>query len=155
MVAEDVLCVPVVDEKLTSTRFIKLKDPVLVSGEETKRLDSVLLLVNTAMLSHVGLYSGGEDAPVGGSVKKGSGTLLVKTRKRILSALENSNGSGSDGKLLQQLCDFDTLLALDAMIGKKESEELCGLVRKYARGQKRGTVIEDHLKLTLQSVLGG
>jgi hypothetical protein len=29
------------------------------------------------------------------------------------------------------------------------------LVRKYARGQKRGTVIEDHLKLTLQSVLGG
>jgi hypothetical protein len=59
------------------------------------------------MLSHVGLHSGGEDDPVGGSVKKGSGTLLIKTR---LSALENSIVSGSDGKLLQQLCDFDTCL---------------------------------------------
>lgn len=39
--------------------------------------------------------------------------------------------------LLQQLCDFDTLLALDAMIGKKEREELCGLVRKRGKGGRR------------------
>ncbi len=75
-------------EKSTSTRFISLKDPVVVSGEETKRLDSVLLLVST-------------DDPVGGSVKKGSGTLLIKTR---LSALENSIGSESDGKLFFNNC---------------------------------------------------
>lgn len=149
MVAENVLSPPVVDEALQSTRFMALKDPVVVSGEETKRLDSVLLLVNTAMLSHVGLYSGGANAPIGGNVKRGSGALLVKTRKRILAAMEQGNGA------LKELCDFDVLLALDSLIGRQESEKLCLLVRKYARGQKKGTVLDGHLKLTLQSVLGG
>mmetsp|Transcript_25119 Transcript_25119/g.38568 ORF Transcript_25119/g.38568 Transcript_25119/m.38568 type:complete len:136 (+) Transcript_25119:40-447(+) len=128
----------------------KNKDPVVVSGEETKRLDSVLLLVNTAMLSHVGLYSGGTNAPIGGNVKKTSGALLGKTRKRILAALEKKDGS----EVLSELCDFDVVLAIDALIGKEESEKLCLLVRKYARGQKKGTVINEQLKLTLRSVLG-
>eukprot|EP00571_Detonula_confervacea_P001799 CAMPEP_0172315912 /NCGR_PEP_ID=MMETSP1058-20130122/26658_1 /TAXON_ID=83371 /ORGANISM="Detonula confervacea, Strain CCMP 353" /LENGTH=545 /DNA_ID=CAMNT_0013030109 /DNA_START=62 /DNA_END=1696 /DNA_ORIENTATION=- len=147
MTAENVLSPPVVDEALQSTRFIKLKDPVVVSGEEIKLLDSVLLIVNTAMLSHVGLYSGGVNAPIGGNVKKGSGALLVKTRKRILAALEQGNGA------LNELCDFDTLLALDSLIGREDSEKLCLLVRKYARGQKKGTMLDAHLKLSLQSVL--
>jgi len=150
MVAENVLSPPIVDEKLQSTRFMTLKDPVVVSGEETKRLDSVLLLVNTAMLSHVGLYSGGTNAPIGGNVKKTSGALLGKTRKRILAALEKKDGS----EVLSELCDFDVVLAIDALIGKEESEKLCLLVRKYARGQKKGTVINEQLKLTLRSVLG-
>lgn len=149
MVSENVMSAPVVDEALQSTRFLTLKDPVVVSGEETKQLDSVLLLVNTAMLSHVGSYSGGTNAPVGGNVKRGSGALLVKTRKRILAALEQAGGP------LKELCDFDILLALDALIGREDSERLCSLVRKYARGQKKGTVFDEHLKLTLQSVLGG
>ena len=149
MVAESALQPPKVDESLQSTRFVDLNDPVVISGEETKHLDSVLLLVNTAMLSHVGQYSGGMNAPTGGNVKRGSGALLVKTRKRILAALE-------DGKdELKELCDFDILMALDALIGREESEQLCSLVKKYARGQKKGTVLDEHLKLTLQSVLGG
>lgn len=152
MVAEGTLSPPIVDEALESTRFVALRDPVVVSGEETKRLDSVLLLVNTAMLSHVGLYSGGANAPAGGNVKRASGALLVKTRKRILAALSGDQGSGD---AMKELCDFDILLALDALISREESENLCLLVRKYARGQKRGTVLDDHLKLTLQSVLGG
>jgi hypothetical protein len=150
MVAENVLSPPIVDEKLQSTRFLTLKDPVVVSGEETKRLDSVLLLVNTAMLSHVGLYSGGVNAPIGGNVKKTSGALLGKTRKRILTALEEKDGS----QVLAELCDFDVLLAIDALIGKEESEKLCSLVRKYARGQKKGAAIGEKLELTLKSVLG-
>ena len=150
MVAEGALKAPIVDEKLESTRFLTLKDPVVVSGDETKRLDSVLLLVNTAMLSHVGLYSGGENAPAGGNVKRNSGALLSKTRKRILAALENKESSHA----LKELCDFDVLMALDTMVGKNEMKELCELVKKYARGQKRGTVMGDHLKLVLQSVLG-
>ena len=152
MVAENALSPPVVDESLTSTRYMKLKDPAVVSGEETKKLDSVLLLVNTAMLSHVGLYSGGTDAPVTGNVKRGSGALLAKTRKRLLSAIEQ----GDNNMILKELCDFDILLALDTLIGsREESEKLCLLVRKYARGQKKGTVLDDHLKLVLQSALGG
>jgi hypothetical protein len=150
MVAENVLSPPIVDEKLQSTRFMTLKDPVVVSGEETKRLDSVLLLVNTAMLSHVGLYSGGTNAPIGGNVKITSGALLGKTRKRIVAALEKKDGN----EALIELCDFDVLLAIDALIGKEESEKLCSLVRKYARGQKKGTVLGEQLKLTLRSVLG-
>ena len=153
MVAEDALKAPSVDAQLKSTRFLSLKDPVVVSGEETTRLDSVLLLVNTAMLSHVGLYSGGEDAPPGGHVKRNSGALLSKTRKRLLAALQ-SEGSSSSQSSLKELCDFDVLMALDKMIGKKEMEELCELVKKYSRGQKKGTALSAHLKLTLQSVLG-
>lgn len=150
MVAEGILKAPVVDEKLKSTRFVTMKDPVVVSGEETKRLDSVLFLVNTAMLSHVGLYSGGENAPPAGNVKRNSGTMLSKTRKRILAALAQKESS----HILKELCNFDVLMALDAIIGQDEIRELCELVKKYARGQKRGTVLSDHLKLTLQSILG-
>ncbi|KAL7428945.1 hypothetical protein ACHAXH_000944, partial [Discostella pseudostelligera] len=165
MVAEGVLPSPhVIDaaneeeassqSKSKSTRFLSLQDPVIVSGEETKQLDSVLLLVNMAMLSHVGMYSGGTAAPMGGNVKRSSGELLVKTRKRILSALKDDN-SNNEGGALKELCDLDILVALDFLIGKKESEKLCKLVRNYARGQKKGTVLDDHLKLTLQTVLGG
>ena len=50
--------------------------------------------------------------------------------------------------------DFDVLMALDNMVGKEDMEKLCELVKKYARGQKRGTALSSHLKLTLQSVLG-
>ena len=153
MVAEGALKAPAVDAQLKSTRFLSLKDPVVVSGEETTRLDSVLLLVNTAMLSHVGLYSGGEDAPPGGNVKRNSGALLSKTRKRLLAALQ-SEGSSSSQSSLKELCDFDVLMALDNMVGKEDMEKLCELVKKYARGQKRGTALSSHLKLTLQSVLG-
>jgi hypothetical protein len=156
MVAEGVLSMPspaVVDNRdasRKSTRFITLMDPVLVSGEETKLLDSVLLLVNLAMLSHVGLYSGGA-ASIGGSVKRSSGALLVKTRKRILAALAQHHGN--DGALLKELCDFDVLLALDSLIGREESGELCSMVRKYASGKKKSIVLDDHLRLNLQTVL--
>mmetsp|Transcript_13753 Transcript_13753/g.26862 ORF Transcript_13753/g.26862 Transcript_13753/m.26862 type:complete len:553 (-) Transcript_13753:50-1708(-) len=149
MVAENVLSPPVVDESLQSTRFLTLKDPVVVSGEETKKLDSVLLLVNTAMLSHVGSYSGGENAPIGGNVKRSNGALLVKTKTRILTALQKGEGE------LEELCDFDILMALDAMLCPEDSEQICAIVKKFARGQRKGTALSEHLKLTLLSVLGG
>ena len=76
---------------------------------------------------------------------------MAKTRKRILSALEEKDS----GNVLQELCDFDVLFALDALIGRDEMKEICELVKKYARGQKKGAVLGDHLKLTLQSLLGG
>jgi hypothetical protein len=158
MVAEGVLSVPSPagadneDTSVRSTRFITLMDPVIVSGEETKLLDSVLLLVNLAMLSHVGLYSGGA-AAIGGNVKRSSGALLAKTSKRILAALEQRHGN--DGALLKELCDFDVLLALDSLMGREESEKLCSMVRKYASGQRKSTVLDDRLKLKLQTVIDG
>jgi hypothetical protein len=158
MVAEGLLSAPDptiadnVDASQQSTRFITLVNPVIVSGEETKSLDSVLLLVNLAMVSHVGQYSGGVGS-ARGNVKRSSGALLVKTRKRILAALEQRHEN--DDSVLKELCDFDVLLALDSLIGREESEELCSIVRKYASGQRRNTVLGDQLRLILQSVLDG
>jgi hypothetical protein len=104
------------------------------------------------MLSHVGLYSGGA-AAIGGNVKRSSGALLVKMRKRILAALEQRHGN--DGALLEELCDFDVLLALDSLMGRDDSEKLCSMVKKYASGQRKSTVLDDHLRLKLQTVIDG
>jgi hypothetical protein len=163
MVAEGVLSLP---EQSPSpqqqddgnTRLAKLPTPVLVSDEETTILDTVLLLINLAMFSHVGFYSG--DATVtatggGSSVKRSTGELLTKTRKRILTLLleakkkqqqqqqqrhQQQYGSGDDtdknhdddGELLKLLCDFDILLALDVLLDREDSEKLCLLVKQYA-----------------------
>ncbi len=158
MVAEGILTVPEPtvagnnDASQQSTRLITLVNPVIVSGEETKSLDSVLLLVNLAMLSHVGMYSGGAEM-TRGNVKRSSGALLVKTRKRILAALEQRHEN--DEAVLKELCDFDVLLALDSLIGAEKSEELCSIVRNYVIGQRKSTVLGDQLRLILQTVLDG
>ena len=125
-------------------RFVSTRHAVLVDGKETKELDSVLCLVNTAMLSHVGSYAG----PTANSVKK-SGGVTNKAKKAILAALD----ANDDGGLLATLCDLNLLLTLDETLPKADMEKLCGLVRKWARGQKRGTELDSKLKLLLRSIL--
>ena len=127
-----------------SHRFVMTKHAVLVDGKELKELDTVLCLVNTAMLSHAGSFAG----PTSNSVKK-SGGLTNKVKKVIVSSLD----SDDDGKLLEALCDFNLLLALDKTLSSEDMEQLCGLVKKYARGQKRGTHLDERLKLLLRSML--
>ena len=124
-----------------SRRLVPTKHAVLVDGRETKELDSVLCLVNTAMLSHAGAYSG-----TIASVKK-NGSLTNKARKALIAALDD------DRKLLEQLCDFNALLALDQSLSKDDSQQLCQLVRKWARGQKQGTEVGSKLKRQLRIVL--
>jgi hypothetical protein len=116
---------------------------VLVDGKEVKKLDSVLCLVNTAMLPHVGSYSGKSAT----SAVKKNGNLTNKTKKALLAAVDN------DASLLEELSDFNTLLALDQTLSKADSEELCQLVRKWVRGQKRGTLVTPKLKMQLRSIL--
>jgi hypothetical protein len=127
-----------------SGRQVYTKHGVVVDGKEMKELDSVLCLVNTAMLSHVGSYAGNTAAS---SVKK-NGSLTTKTKKALLSALKED-----DRRLLEELCDFNTLLALDQSLSNKDTEEWCQLVRKWARGQKEGTQVNSKLKMRLQGVL--
>lgn len=124
-------------------RHVPTRHPLLIDGKETKDLDSVLCLINTAMLSHEGAYSGKSAAS---SVKKNGG-LTTKTKKALLAIL------GDDTALLEYICDFNVLLALDQSLSKQDSEELCELVRKWARGQKQGTQITSNLKMHLRSVL--
>jgi hypothetical protein len=127
-----------------SQRHVPTKHGVLVDGKETTQLDSVLCLVNTAMLSHVGSYAGKTAAS---SVKK-NGSLTNKCKKALLKALLED-----DSNLLEELCDLNTLVALDQSLSKEDTEELCGVVRKWARGQKQGTQLGSKLKMHLRSLL--
>jgi hypothetical protein len=179
MVAEGVLSLPEQSPSQQqqddgNTRLAKLQTPVLVSDEETTILDTVLLLINLAMFSHVGLYSGDVTATGGSSVKRSTGELLSKTRKRILTLLleakkkrdniDNNNHDDDDEELLKLLCDFDILLALDVLLDRDDSEKLCLLVKQYAtttvknkktttKKKKKPIVLDEQLRLTLQSVL--
>ena len=147
-------------KKISNPPTIPTKHPVLVDGQETKLLDSVLCLVNTAVLSHVGSYSG--SATSGSATKKSNGALTNKTKKLLLKALD----SPDSGDFLKEVCDFNILLALDEMLGvtstKKKAPEgvicedtkdLCKLVKKWARGQKKGTVIDPKFKMKLKTYL--
>lgn len=142
MVAEGVLSNP---NKVIMKRFVHTTEPILIQNKETSNLDSVLCLVNTAMFSHTGRMSG-----IGGvSSVKSSGGLTAKTKKMLVSQVENDN----DDELLNTLCDFDILMILDSMIGRKEMSQLCALVSRYSRGMKKGAQIPNDLKLAIKSVL--
>jgi hypothetical protein len=128
-------------------RFVTTQHEVIIDGKETKQLDSVLCLVNTAMLSQVGSYAG---KPTN-SVNKKNGTLTGKTKKTLLAALDKD--SSDHCSLLNALSDFNILVALDALLPSEQTEELCRLVKKWVRGQKHGTQVPQKIKLSLQSVL--
>ncbi|KAL3918461.1 MAG: hypothetical protein SGILL_004224, partial [Bacillariaceae sp.] len=133
--------------KKNNPRTVLTRHAVLVDGRETTKLESVLCLINTAMLSNVGNYAGKTSAS---SVKKSNGSLTNKAKKSLLKALEKGD---SDRTLLEDLCDFPVLMALDQSLNESEMEKLCGLVKKWARGQKEGTVMDSKLKLRLKSIL--
>ena len=141
MVAEGKLTIP-----NESKRYIETIEPVVIDTKETSTLDSVLCLVNTAMLSHEGHLSGGS---VKSAVKK-NGALTNKTKKEILQKID-----GDSEPLMASLCDFSILMALDRLIGNEEMKELCSLVKKYARGQRKAAEPSTQLKLVLKNVLGG
>lgn len=128
-------------------RFVTTQHEIIVDGKETKQLDSVLCLVNTAMLSQVGSYSG----KTTNSVNKKNGSLTGKTQKTLLAALDKD--SSDHCSLLNALSDFNILVALDALLPAEQTEQLCRLVKKWARGQKHGTQVPQKIKLSLQSVL--
>jgi len=156
MVHEDLFCKLLEfqkDSPLSNPPMVPTKHPVLVDGQETKILDSVLCLVNTAVLSHVGNYS-----KSGSPTKKSNGSLTNKTKKLLVKALESSD----PGDFFQEVCDFNILLALDDLLAKgsskssdigEDTKALCELVKKWARGQKKGTVIDIKFKMKLKTYL--
>lgn len=121
---------------------ITTQHPVLVDSQETNKLDTVLCLVNTAMLSQQGLYAGSTT----NSVKK-NGALTTKTKKALLAAMD------SNSDLLNLLSDFNVLLSLESQISSTDLEDLCRVVKKWARGQKKGTEVASRLKQTLKGLL--
>jgi hypothetical protein len=145
---------------LQNPPVVPTKHPVLVDGRETSLLDSVLCLVNTAVLSHSGSYCGSSG---GNPTKKSNGGLTNKTKKALAKALD----SPESNDFLKLASDFSVLLALDELLasssGSKSSSSsstitedtklLCGLIKKYARGMKKGTVIDPKFKMRLKTYL--
>jgi len=133
-------------------RLVTTTEPVVIDGKETTELDSVLCLVNTAMLSHVGRYAGKERTT---SIKRGGKALTAKSKMRILDKIQMNGTTQNDAALVEELCDFNLLIVLDRLLGKNDTRELCAIVSKYTRGQKKGIVVPKQLKLILRSILEG
>jgi hypothetical protein len=124
-------------------RHIPTQRAIIVDGRESHTLDTVLCLVNTALLSHQGLYAG---ASVKKSTKKND-TLTTKTKKALLKAMDD------ESVLLELLSDFHVLLALDTVLLPEEIQNVCQVVQRRVRGQKQGARLSEALKRKLQSIL--
>jgi hypothetical protein len=133
MVAEDVFDT----SSQKNQRQAYTRHPVLVEGQEVNEFDSVLCLVNTALLSHTGWYGSSTNA-----VSTKTGRLLKKARKGLRQALTERDSAS----LLSQLCSFSTILALyEEGLSENECQALCRVVQKWTRGQKKGTKIDEAL----------
>jgi NPL4 family len=126
-------------------RTVTTKHAVLVDGREMTQLESVLCLINTAMLSHEGSFAGNTATS---PVKKSNGSLTNKAKKTLLAALNSD-----DRAMFEELCDFNVLMALDQSLSPSDMDKLCALVKKWARGQKQGTTLDSKLKIQLKSIL--
>ena len=146
--------------KIKNPPMAPMKHPVLIDGKETKVLDSVLCMVNTGVLSHVGAYSG---SSAGSATKKSNGGLTLKTKKQLIRALDSSDSND----FLREICNFNILLALDELLAASsksktkakggviadDTKALCKLVKRWARGQKKGTVIDSKFRMKLKTYL--
>jgi hypothetical protein len=132
-------------DKADGGRFANTTTLVLVDGKETKSVDTVLCLVNTALLSHEGTYADGLPSAV---KKKGAG-LSKKTKKRLAAALSE----GDDHALLSTLTNFAVLVTLTERLDLAEAESLVTTVRKFARGQKRGTALDAAIQKKLAALV--
>merc|ERR1711865_312909 len=156
--------------------IVPMRHEIIVDGQETKLLDSVLCLVNTAMLSHIGAYSGtsggGTTTTATATIKKSNGTLTNKAKRMLLKALQQQQkqdaavAAAGDCKFLELLCDFNVLLGLDRLLMTSSSlspnkhntndndiKTICSLVKKWSRGQKQTTKIDSKLKRKLMTYL--
>jgi hypothetical protein len=144
IVAEGVLAIPA-SPKESIKRFVKTQESIRIDNIETKEFDSVLCLVNTAMLSHEGRFSGKADS---NSIKKVRvGGLTAKKKESLLAQIEDEN----DSDLVDGLCDFNVMMALDRSLSREDMSSLCKIVAKYSRGHKKGIEVENKLKLVIKN----
>jgi hypothetical protein len=144
----------------TNNNILRTKHPIWVDGGESNSLDTLLCLVNTAVLSHTGWYS----TKTTRTVKKTNGRLTKVTRTKLLAALQLPKGKAAgngenngDAAALDILCDFDLLVALVRMLrstppnknkqdGDDDGRALCETVQQYAKGLKRTTKLNPALR---------
>ena len=83
------------------------------------------------------------------------GDDVVVDPSRTVSNLGHKNEDDDSNTLsssdfMESLCNLNVLLNVDVMIGREDTEELCSLVKKYVRGQRRGTVVGSILRDVLR-----
>eukprot|EP00934_Nitzschia_sp_Nitz4_P007892 Nitzschia sp. Nitz4//scaffold81_size91200//38323//39810//NITZ4_004986-RA/size91200-processed-gene-0.50-mRNA-1//1//CDS//3329558710//7882//frame0 len=122
---------------------IHTRYPVLVGGKETQELDPLLCIVNIAILSHTGSFSG----TLATSSTKKSGDLTTKKKKAMLGVLQD------DRQLLKELCDLNIIIYLDRFLSDEEMIALCGCVNRWSRGQKQTTQLPVALKRRLRGII--
>lgn len=139
MVAEDNLLADGNDQQCNG-RLTKTRHSIIVDGKETKDLDTVLCVINTALLADNGTFA------AGGKATRKSGGLTKKARKAVASAVDNSDFS--------MLCSFSILLGLyQDGLSAQHCEELCLLVRKWTKGQAKGLAMNPALKQAIRSLV--
>jgi hypothetical protein len=162
MVAEDMLAVTVSGNNMTRGnddglgRYVTTRHPVIVDGKETNQLDSVLCLVNVALFSHNGMFTGPVTTKI--SKKKRDGKFISsKIRKAILKAIDNDDETIENGEtaseIFEIIADFAILLALDEILIENDSEQLCRALYKWSRGQKKSVKLDRQLKDALRRAL--
>lgn len=137
------------DSDETNPQVIRTDPPVLVDDRETSALEVVLCLMNTALLRHAGRYT------IAKPISHKRGRLTKKGRKQLLKALDKQQPEGSPCTVLPLLADFHVLMAALPLLDDDEADrdELIGLVRKWAQGQKKSTRLSTSLAAKLRSAL--
>jgi hypothetical protein len=136
------------------------KHPIWVDGGESTSLDTLLCLVNTAVVSHTGWYTKTKR-----TVKKNNGRLTKATRTKLLAALLQDDDNNDDAVALDLLCDFDLLVALVRMLRQRpgqppptdddddDGRELCQTVQQFAKGRKRTTKLNPALRQRIADLI--
>ncbi|GMH72586.1 hypothetical protein TrRE_jg1243, partial [Triparma retinervis] len=129
-------------------RFLKTNDPVSVGGKETKEVDSLLCLVNVAVVHGSGKWSS----------KEKNEKLTKHTRSNLKEivgeALAKKGSAPANKKLMEALMDFNVLLFLGGRIRDEKSwEAILGKITKYARGGKQATVLDQDMIKTIEASL--
>ena len=129
-------------------RFLKTNDPVSVGGKETKEVDSLLCLVNLAVIQGSGKWS-----------SKEKNEKLTKRSKADLKeivgeAIAKKGSAPVNKKLMEALMDFNVLLFLGGRIRNEMSwDAILSKVIKYARGGKQATILDEDMIKTIEASL--
>ena len=138
MTAEGVFAEPPPKEE----RLLRTTAPVIVDGKETREVDCVLCLVNTAMLSHSGSLSKTNNI-------SNSGKLTSKVKKQITDSLAKFGGRDETIEIMR---NFNLLYGLSKIMRPEDVDELCKLVSNYSKGRRKGSEMSRHLQFVLQSI---
>jgi cation transport regulator ChaB len=141
-------------------RFVTTRRPVVVDGQETNELDTLLCLVNVALLSHDGMFA--QKNTKRNSLLKRDGRLSASIHKALNKALNHAEETNDDSKLLEMFVDFNLLYTIDALMQKQYPtnnqedavESLCQAIRKYTKGQKQSIQLDHGIRNQLRQCLG-